>query len=226
MKTLKYVLTLAAMVVACASATVQASVAKACEPVLAAGAKVLRVVLEPVASYFERVWCFYAVVTTKSTAITNRDATPPVINDGRLERSNLRNAIGSVTAVNGDSIASKYILASVPSTAMVRKVLLSCAAITSGAGDIGVYRNTKDGGAVVSVALFASAQSIAAALTNSDVTNESTTYTIDKREQPLWQAAGLSADPQTTLDIVMTLTAATTAGGLLGIQVDYVDNGS
>lgn len=167
-----------------------------------------------------------AVVTTKSTAITNRDATPAVITDGRLERASMRSCIGSVLAVNGDSIGSKYILASVPSTAMVRKVLLSCVAITSGAGDIGVYRNTKDGGAVVDADFFASAQSIASILNNSDVTNESTIYTIDKREMPLWQAAGLTADPQTTLDIAITLTAATTAGGLVGAQVEYVDNGS
>jgi hypothetical protein len=168
----------------------------------------------------------FAVVTTKSTTITNRDSTPPVINDGRLERGSLRSSIGYVTAANGDSIASKYILASVPTTAMVRKVLLSCTAITSGAGDVGVYRNTAAGGAVVDVDLFASAQSIASILNNSDVTNESTNYTMALREQPLWQAAGLTADPGGTLDIVLTLTAATTAGGTVGVQVEYVDNGT
>jgi hypothetical protein len=165
-----------------------------------------------------------AVVTTKSTPITNRDAVPSVINDGRLERATVESAIGSVTAVNGDSIASKYIFASLPSSAMVRAVLLTCGAITSGAMDIGVYRNTRDGGAVVDADLFASAQSIAAALNRSDVTNESTTYTAAVREQPLWQAAGLTSDPQTTLDIVGTLTAATTAGGLVGLEIQYADN--
>lgn len=167
-----------------------------------------------------------AVVTTKSTPITNRDATPAVINDGRLERGSLRSSIGSVTAGSADSIASKYIIASVPATAMVRKVLLSCAAITSAAGDVGVYRNTADGGAVVSAALFGSAVSLATALNNSDVTNESGTYTIDLREKPLWQAAGLTSNPGGSLDIVVTLTAAATAGGLVGAQVEYVDNGT
>lgn len=167
-----------------------------------------------------------AVVTTKSTPITNRDATPAVINDGRLERGSLRSSIGSVTAVNGDSIGSKYILASVPSTAMVRKVLLSCAAITTCAGDVGVYRNTADGGAVVSAAFFGSAVSLATAVFNSDVTNESGTYTIDLREKPLWQALGLAANPGGTLDIAVTLTAAAASGGLVGAQVEYVDNGT
>lgn len=167
-----------------------------------------------------------AVVTTKSTAITNRDATPAIINDGRIEKGSLRSSRGYVSAANGDSIGSKYICAAVPSTAMVRKVLLSCDAITSGAADVGVYRNTKDGGAAVSAGLFGTAVSIASALSNSDITNESGTYTLDKQEQPLWQAAGLSADPGGTLDIAMTLTAAAAAAGKAGLVVEYVDNGN
>jgi hypothetical protein len=149
-----------------------------------------------------------------------------VINDGRIEKGALRSSIGYVAAVSGDSIGSKYILAAVPSSAMVRKVLLSCAAITTCAGDVGVYRNTKDGGAVVSAALFGSAVSLASALTNSDVTNESTTYSIDKMSQPLWQAAGLSSDPGGTLDIAVTLTAAAGSGGNVGLAVEYCDNGN
>lgn len=167
-----------------------------------------------------------AVVTTKSSTITNRDTVPQVINDGRLERGSLRSSHGYVTGVNGDSIGSKYVLASLPSTAMVRAVLLSSGALTSGAADVGVYRNTRDGGAAVSAGLFGTAVSVAAAQNRVDITNESTTYTLDKREQPLWQAAGLASDPGSTLDIVATLTAALTAGGLLGAEVQYVDNGN
>jgi hypothetical protein len=167
-----------------------------------------------------------AVVTLKSTVITNRDATPQVINDGRLERGSLRRSAGYVTAGAADSIASKYALVSLPSTAIVAGVILSCAALTSGAADIGVYRNTADGGAVVDVDLFASAQSVATALVKSNVTNESGNYTLALQEQPLWQAAGLTANPGGSLDIVITLTAALTAGGLIGLEVYYVDNGT
>jgi hypothetical protein len=167
-----------------------------------------------------------AVVTTKSVPITNRDATPQVINDGRLEKGMVRRSAGYVTAVNGDSIGSKYVIAALPPTAIVTSVVLSCAALTSGAADIGVYRNTADGGAVVDADLFASAQSIATALVKSNVTNESGTYTQALQEQPLWQAAGLTANPGGSLDIVITLTAALTAGGSIGLEVFYVDNGS
>lgn len=168
-----------------------------------------------------------AVVTVKSTVITNRDAVPAVINDGRLERGSLRSSHGYVTATNGDSANSKYLLASVPSTAMVRAVYLSCANLgASSAVNVGVSRNTKDGGAAVSASLFASAQATSSALTRSDVTNQSGSYTLDKQEQPLWQAAGLTADPGGTLDIVATVSVAIAATGLIGADVQYVDNGT
>jgi len=72
---------------------------------------------------------------------------------------------------------------------------------------------------------FGSAVSLVSALNDSVVTNESGTYTLDKQEQPLWQAAGLTSDPGTTLDIVLTLTAASAAAGKVGLRVSYLDNG-
>ena len=60
----------------------------------------------------------------------------------------------------------------------------------------------------------------------SNVTNQSGNYTLTKQEQPLWQAAGLTADPGGTLDVVALVTTSLTAGGLLGVEVQYVDNGS
>jgi len=96
-----------------------------------------------------------AVVTLKSTVITNRDAVPAVINDNRLERGMVRQCRGYVSAANGDSSTSKYVCVSVPSKAVVSSVSLSCEALGgSAAADIGVYRNTSDGGAVVSAAFF------------------------------------------------------------------------
>ena len=58
-------------------------------------------------------------------------------------------------------------------------------------------------------------------------TNTGTSYPTDKREQPLWQAIGLAADPGGTFDIGFKVTTANTgAAGRLGLEVLYVDNGS
>jgi hypothetical protein len=169
-----------------------------------------------------------AVVTVKSTAITNRDASPRVINDGRLERSTVKNATGFAAVTSGDSIASKYILAQIPSTAIVKDVKLTCSAITTCAGDVGLYRPTaSDGtaGTVISAAFFSAANSLASALNKSSVMTQ-TTYTFSKREQPIWQAAGLTSDPGGFLDVAITLTAAAGSAGTVAADVEYMDNGS
>jgi hypothetical protein len=181
-----------------------------------------------------------AVVNLKSTPVTNRDAIPAVINDGRLERGVLKTAVGSITAGSADTggatyaAGSTYALIALPSNAMVRNVLLSCAALTAGVVSIGVGRSTRDSGtaafpAVINAtatALFASAQSVASALSKANVTNQSGNYNLSKQEQPLWQAAGLTSDPGGTLDIVVLVTTSLTAGGLIGLEVQYVDSGS
>lgn len=174
-----------------------------------------------------------AVVQTKSTAISNRDAVPQVINDSRLERAVLKSAIGSVAVANGDSIGSYYTLATVPTSAMVRGLLLTCTAITSAAGNVGVFKTTANSNGVTtgvaantgSNTFFGSASSLASALNRSDVTGAGS-YTTDKREQPLWQAIGLAADPGGFFDIGIVLTAAAAAAGRAGVEVQYVDQGA
>ncbi len=164
-----------------------------------------------------------AVVFTKSPGITNRDAVPPVLNNSVIDRAQVRLSKDRVPVANGDSIASVLRVLSVQSNARIDALRLSCDAITSGAADIGVYRNTRDGGAVVSVAYFGSAVSIATVQNNLDVTNESTTNTIAKQVQPLWQALGLASDPNTTFDIALTLTAATTAAGDVALSATLAE---
>lgn len=164
-----------------------------------------------------------ATEALKSATITNRDATPRVANNARLSGAHLRSAVGSATATAGVTTGSTYRLCSVPSNALVREVLVSTVAQGgTSAADVGVYRATADGGAVVDADFFGSAVSLVSALSRSDVTNESTTYTPTKREQPLWQAVGLSSDPGGELDIVLTTTATLTNGGLLSAEVGYV----
>jgi hypothetical protein len=178
-----------------------------------------------------------AVVYTKSTAVTNRDATPPVINDGRIQRGVLKSAVGSVAVGAADSATSYYPLIEVPTTAMIRSVLLECpSGMTSMAGDIGVFKNTANSAGVTtgvaantgSGSIFAAATTLASAANRKEVTNlNSNAYPTDKREQPLWQAIGLTADPGGTFDIGIKVTTANSgAAGRVGLEVTYTDNGS
>lgn len=165
-----------------------------------------------------------AVVALKSGVITNMDTIPIVQAAAGLAGGNLKCAVGTVAAANGDSIGSTYRMCRLPSNAVIQRVLLSCDAITSGAADIGAYQIPLYGGAVVDADAFASAQSIASALANSDVTHESGVYDINEAETQLWQILGLTADPQRDYDIALTLTAATTAAGDITLRIFYTDN--
>jgi hypothetical protein len=163
-----------------------------------------------------------AVETVKSTQITNRDASPRAKNNARLTKMALHSSCGTAEAAAAASVGSKYIMAQVPSNARISKVLLSCdAAGATGTADIGIYQTTDNGGAVVDADHFASAAVITSALKKSDVTHESGVYGVEDIEKPLWEALGLSADPQRDYDVVITLTAIHADGGTLSLEVEY-----
>lgn len=166
-----------------------------------------------------------AVVAVKAAPISDADSNKLV--NARVFRGELRGAVGKVEMVNGDSIASVYRCVRVPSHARISQILLSCDAITTCAGDIGVYKTAKDGGAVVDVDFFASAQSLASALNNSDVSHEAdgadaaAGFGRSDVEKPLWEALGLAADPMIEYDIAITLTAAAGSDGTASLKAQY-----
>jgi len=156
-----------------------------------------------------------AVVAVKSAAITNRDATPAVLNNSRVEYAQ-KLAVGGIVAVtSGDSAASTYRFGQVPSNAVVRSIKLSAPDIgTTTTMDIGIYQTTQNGGAVVDADFFASAVVLnAGAINKSEVVNESGVYNVADMEKPLWQALGLTADSHRMYDIVGTLVGAADGTG-------------
>lgn len=169
-------------------------------------------------------------LTLKGTALANRESTPRVLNNPGLgSGARLKCAIGHLASVTAAlSITSVIRLVEIPSSAVVTRVEFQSAAQGAGKFDIGVYRNNADGGLVAftsSNAFFATAVDCASAVVITDDTNESTTYTIAKQNQPIWQAIGMAADPKSTLDVCATVvtTDVTTGTGAIGIKVYYVD---
>lgn len=162
-----------------------------------------------------------------STIISNRAATPRVKNDPWNDAKIKSTGIGSLEVSTSEVANDELRFIRVRSNAVIREVLLSCDAIaTSGAMNIGVYRTDDDGGAVVDADFFASAQAVTTALTNSNVAHESGVYGIEDRNQPLWQALGLSSDPHVWYDIVGTITTNMGGAGTLMLEATYVDGGA
>jgi hypothetical protein len=183
-----------------------------------------------------------AVVTTKSTLISNRDATPKIFTDDLVSGGDLHESEGYVGAAVGDSVNSLYRFATVPSRARVTSMLLGLSG-TLGAGvtfslgvfwpdyvpfpigPYGVQPVPGVGGTAINATLFASGQVMTAALQPPiDVINQAGNNSIPNQELSLWQAAGLTADPGLDLDIVGTVTgAAVGTAGYVQVKARYQD---
>lgn len=153
----------------------------------------------------------------KTSALANLDATPILRANPWVHGGNAKHFAGTVEAANGDSIGSTYRFFRIGSWMRPAALTLYCDAITGAAGDLGLYRVPADGGAVVAAALFASAQSIAAA----NVAGLQIRFEADdiaNVEKRIWELLGLAADPNLEYDVTLTLTAAATASGTLALQ--------
>jgi len=173
------------------------------------------------------------VVTVKSTVVTNQDASPRVAQQAGVGGAYRVREIDSIVAAAAtDSSTSKYLFFRVPSNIRVKDLWLESAALGgSCAIDIGVYYADRAEdcavgivpGTVITAAFFASAVAVASAVTPTNVTNESGTYTTALRNQPLWQALGLASDPGGKFDIAATSTADAASGGNIYLKMGFQD---
>lgn len=164
-----------------------------------------------------------AVANTKSTHITNADATPVVLTNPRFAGGLLREAIGTVEVAAADDNDSIYRFVRVPSNARISSVEVACDAITNGTDyNIGVWQTAANGGALVSENLFGDAIDLSSALAFTDVTYETTPTNKSACQQELWQLLGLSADPCRDYDIAAKGVAVGTAAGTISLRVRYV----
>jgi hypothetical protein len=166
-------------------------------------------------------------LTLKSPSITNRESTPKVFNNpGSGNAGILRQVQGYLASVTASLSATSVIrLCEIDAYAVVDSVEFASAAQGAGNFSIGLYKTNADGGAVVDADFFASRIDAASAVVITAVTNESTTNTIAKQNQPLWQAAGVSTAPApgTKYDVCATVdtTDVTTGTGAIGVKVRY-----
>lgn len=164
-----------------------------------------------------------AVVHLKTTAVTNSDATPMVINNPAASAQMLRAVAATVENTAADSVGSTYRMVRVPSNARIHRVIYAAdAAGATGQVDVGVYQTAENGGAVVDADHFASALDPGGgAIAPTDVTHESGVYNIAECTQPLWQALGLTSDPKRDYDIALTCVEILADAGTQMLKVEY-----
>ena len=163
-----------------------------------------------------------AVANTKSTHITNADASPPTLTSDYISKGTVFEAVGTVETLAADDALSVYRLCRVPSSARISSILLASDAITGAtASDVGVYKTAREGGAVVDADFFATDVNLSAAATVfTEVLLEATATDIDKVEKRLWELLGLTADPFIDYDIAVTVNDVT-AAGTISMKVKY-----
>jgi hypothetical protein len=161
-----------------------------------------------------------------STIISNRAATPRVANDPWNDAKIKTTGVGSVEVSASEDVGDELRFFRVRSNAVIKQVLLSCDAVTgTGAMDVGIYQTDDNGGAVVDADHFASAQVVTSALVDSNIAHESGVYGIEDKNKPLWEALGLSEDPQIWYDVVGLITTDMGAGTVM-LEATYVDGGA
>jgi hypothetical protein len=169
----------------------------------------------------------------KSAAITNLDAIPYVRNTAG-EGGNYRlDEIDAYITTSGSMAAlSTYKMVRIRSNVKVKSLLWESAALGAGKFNIGLYYSdaTNDGtppakqGTALDDDFFATDLDCASAVNQVQIVNESGTYTLAKRQQPIWQAAGLTVDPGGYFDVVAVVhTTDITTGGLIGCRLQYAE---
>lgn len=167
-----------------------------------------------------------AVVATKSTYVTNADATPVDLNPS-YQNGTIREQVATIETTSGDSIGSTYRLLRVFSGWRISDLLIDADDIgTTTIADVGLYDVASlNGGAVVDADFFASALVLnAGALANTNITHESAVVDIANKHKRLWEQLGLSTDPGKWYDIALTLTAAADAAATVTLRARYVEN--
>ncbi len=161
-----------------------------------------------------------AVVTKYGTGY--RDPASLKAIDGIQRAAELRQIKSRATITNGDSIASKYFLGSVPSNAKINPgATLYFGAVTGVAtADLG-FANPNGGAMILQTALFTGQSLAAGGSTALSAATGSGIATPANMDKAAWQLAGLAADPGGELDVVLTITAAATATADVFLEGTY-----
>ena len=163
-----------------------------------------------------------AVANTKSTAISNADATPVVLNSQRVVNGFLRESVASVEVAAADDDNSVYRFVRVPSNARISSVEYANDAITGGTDyNVGVFETAANDGAAVSENLFADALDLSSANAFTACTYETTATNISKVDQELWQLLGLAKDPGKEYDICAKGITVGSGAGTIALRVKF-----
>ena len=174
----------------------------------------------------------------KSKIIANRDASPTVLTDAIVGKGDMIECIGVEQIAQTADIGSKVRLVSVPSSARLSSLDYAVANVGLGTSALDVaawfpttipsMQGIQVQSGVVAAALISSSAfkaNIAGVDTGIEWTDglgAISTNTLVKRNQPLWQALGLAADPMIDIDLGFTVRTTNSLSAYAGLRARYV----
>lgn len=166
----------------------------------------------------------------QSAAIVNLDSVPPIaVGPAEGGPSFARIADGVCAITTAMTAGSTYQIARIPSNAKLKesKVKLD-AGVTTFAANAGFYYSDSPtdmvgekaalAGTAINATYLGSAVDLHATTTWNDLSQVLAGANFD---EPLWQALGLSADPQCQIDFVLTNTSTNSGSGNVAGRVSY-----
>ena len=156
--------------------------------------------------------------------------------------AHLKRVEGIITTGSSDAATSLYRVVRLPSTAVIKKILVTSAAQSAGAADLNVAWSDNPNelpqgetlGSIIQIngadnKLFGAAQTIYG-ITRTDFTFAGT-FVSSHLQMPLWAVLGASGgltvprswtdDPGGQFDLLFNVTTAITTGGALFVEVDF-----
>lgn len=144
--------------------------------------------------------------------LPDRLAARPAKPDVTVSHGSYRNSTFVALLAADDSIASTFVMARIPSHARIsRQSEIYNQAIAGAVFTLGVAG---------SPACLVAATALAAA----GIIRAASAIPAGNEAMPLWQIAGLLTDPKVEMDVIMTLTGASTAVGRVTLELTYVSD--
>lgn len=160
-----------------------------------------------------------AIVRSDDINITGLDSVPPVMPSSNNNGADIKFIRSHVAIAAADVDTNQFLMARLPSNAVIRSITVLCDAITGGTDfDLGIAYPPSKGGAVIDADNLMDGQTLATA---SKVLDGFAAVAIENRYKELWELAGLTADPVHNLDIVLTGNTIGSAAGDVVIEIEY-----
>ena len=162
--------------------------------------------------------------TTKSTTITNLDASPSVVPNVSDSHGRVMQKCETIETAAADASGQDYRLFRINAQDRITGIQIHCDAISTGTDfDLGVY--AINGGAVVDVDAFINTESLSTAIAGDGVTLDYLFYTKDVAtiKQRVWEDAGVTTDPgNIQYDVALTSNTDVDGAGTISLAITYV----